>query len=721
VSSPLTESTIMGVSIGRSLAGERPVAFLQFADFMPLAFNQIASELATMYWRTDGSWETPVIVMMACGGYRPGLGPYHAQTYEGTLAHIPGIDIFMPSTAADAAGMLNAAFRSRRPTFFLYPKALLNDPQLATSANVAEQFVPIGPARKVRGGRDITLVGWGNTIKLCEKTAEALDTVGVEAEILDLRSLSPWDERSVLASAEKTARLLVVHEDNHTCGLGGEILATVAEKTRVPVAMRRVTRPDTHIPCNYVNHVEVLPSFRRVLATAAELLNLDLVWREPPAPQDGLSVIEAIGSGPADESVVVAELFVKPGDTIARGDVVAALEATKSVFELTSQLSGEVVETLANEGDSVAVGAPLFKVRSAQANRRPKPISQEQHGTPVLTRRKCEATYHLPVRYAEPRAFEVGISHVSTAFGGRCVTNNELLAGRPGHTDADIQRRTGIASRYWVGEHETAVSLAAQACWKALDHEQMIVDDLDLVICATTSPTVVTPSMACRILNELSGGKSTAMMQAYDINAACSGYLYALQAGYDYLQSTPNGRVLIVTAEVLSPLLNLDDFDTAILFGDASSATILYGEEHLDRSRARLRRPDLSAKGEDGSTLSVPFLHGGFIQMKGRKVFTEAVRTMVASLNRTCQRQGVSLEELRMVVPHQANQRIIDAIQARVPVDVYSNIRHFGNTSSSSIPLCLSEVLPTLKTGERVGLCAFGGGCTFGAGILQSN
>jgi 2-oxoisovalerate dehydrogenase E1 component len=187
------------------------------------------------------------------------------------------------------------------------------------------------------------------------------------------------------------------------------------------------------------------------------------------------------------------------------------------------------------------------------------------------------------------------------------------------------------------------------------------------------------------------------------------------------LQSTPGGRVLVVTAEVLSPLLDLDDFDTAILFGDASSATVLYGEEHLDHSIARLRRPDLSAKGEDGSTLSVPFLHDGFIQMKGRKVFSEAVRTMITSLNRTCQRQGLSVEDLRMVVPHQANQRIIDAIQSRVPVDVYSNIRHFGNTSSSSIPLCLSEVLPTLERGQRVGLCAFGGGFTFGAGILQAN
>jgi 2-oxoisovalerate dehydrogenase E1 component len=112
--------------------------------------------------------------------------------------------------------------------------------------------------------------------------------------------------------------------------------------------------------------------------------------------------------------------------------------------------------------------------------------------------------------------------------------------------------------------------------------------------------------MACQILNGLSDGKTGAMLQAYDINAACSGYLYALQAGYDYLQSMPDGRVLIVTAEVLSPLLNPEDFDTSILFGDASSATILYGEGHFDRAMTRLYRPELSAKGEDGSTLSVP-------------------------------------------------------------------------------------------------------------------
>jgi 2-oxoisovalerate dehydrogenase E1 component len=244
--------------------------------------------------------------------------------------------------------------------------------------------------------------------------------------------------------------------------------------------------------------------------------------------------------------------------------------------------------------------------------------------------------------------------------------------------------------------------------------------ELDLVICSTTSPTSVTPSMACQVLRGLSVGKADAMAQAYDINAACSGYLYALQAGYDYLQSTPNGRVLVVTAEVLSPLLDPADFDTAILFGDAASATILYGEDHFPRAKARLIRPDLSAKGDDADALSVPLLHTGYIEMKGRKVFSEAVRSMVASLNRVCHREGIGVSELNLVVPHQANQRIIEAIESRVGVPVFSNIREHGNTSSTSIPLCLSEVFPSRKKGDRLGLCAFGGGFTFGAGILEA-
>lgn len=725
LNSPLSESTIVGTAVGRALAGQRPVAFLQFADFLPLAFNQIASEMGTIHWRSDGEWSAPVIVMVACGGYRPGLGPFHAQTFDSLIAHVPGVDVFVPSTASDAAGMLNAAFRSPRPTLFFYPKACLNDPAVGTTEDVASQFVPIGVSRQVRSGRDLTMVAWGNTVRICERAAAELEKAGLEAEIIDLRSLSPWDARAVITSAERTARLMVVHEDNHTCGFGAEVLATVAEKARVPVAMRRVTRSDTYVPCHFGNHIDVLPSFKRVLGVAAEMLDLELSWTAPEEAESGTEVIEAIGSGPSDETVIVAELLVRVGDTVRQGLPVASLEATKSVFELTSPVEGTICEVLAAEGATVAVGAPLFRVQTQEASRRPKPLTKEKPGTPVLSKHNCANRLRLPRHTMEPRRFDVGISSIATACGSRLVDNRELLIPlardeSQHRTASDIIKRTGIETRRWVGPGENSISMAVKACWELLDRERLVPSDIDVVICSTTSPTSVTPSVACQVLQELARGKEGTSAQAYDIHAACSGYLYACQAGYDYLQSEPNARVLIVTAEVLSPLLDPDDFDTVVLFGDAASATILYGEGHFGQASGRLLRPELSTKGDIDSALFVPLLNTGFIQMKGRRVFSEAVRAMMSSLNRVCSREGIEVKDLDLIVPHQANQRILDAIQDRVQPRVFSNIRHYGNTSSTSIPLCLSEILPTAQSGERLGLCAFGGGFTFGASIVQA-
>ncbi|HUG67246.1 MAG TPA: beta-ketoacyl-ACP synthase 3 [Pirellulaceae bacterium] len=717
--SPLSESTIIGTSIGRALAGQRPVAFLQFADFLPLAYNQLACELASMFWRTGGEWKVPLVVMAACGGYRPGLGPYHAQTFESVMTHTPGIDVFMPSNACDAAGMLNAAFKSERPTLILYPKAMLNDSSRATSSNVAEQFVPIGSARKLRTGRDITFVAWGNTVSLCERAADDLERAGVEVEIIDLRSLSPWDEHMVVASVEKTSRLIVVHEDNHTCGFGGEVLATVGEKSRFPVSMRRITRPDTFIPCHYGNQIEVMPSYQRVLTTAAQLLDFDLTWEQPSEQEAGIFDLLAIGSAPSDETVTVVEFLTQTGSRVEKGDVVASVEAAKSVFEMTASVGGEVTELLAAEGDSIAVGKPLLRIRTDDAVVHKNVVLLENPGEPILVRRRPAERLPLPKRN-DRRAFDVGLSSVAAVTGNRVVSNCELLASTDDMTVEDIMRLTGIESRNWVTGEQNAVSMAVQAAQRTLEQEDLLVDQLDLVICSTTSPTSVSPSMACQVLSGLVRGKSNAMLQAFDISAACSGYLYALQAGYDFLQSKPDARVLVVTTEVLSPLLDPKDLDTAILFGDAASATVLYGESHYESARGRLYRPELSAKGEDGSTLTVPFRDGGFIRMQGRKVFSEAVRSMIASLNRVCQREGVGVNDLNMIVPHQANQRILDAIQHRIDTTVYSNIRRFGNTSSTSIPLCLSEVLPHAKKGDRFGLCAFGGGFTFGASILEA-
>ncbi len=719
----LSESTIVGTAIGRALAGGRPVAFLQFADFLPLAFNQIASELGSMYWRTDGAWACPVIVMIPCGGYRPGLGPFHAQSLESLAVHVPGIDVFMPSTAADAAGLLNAAFDSGRPTLLFYPKALLNDRGLATSADVRRQFVPIGRARVERRGDDITLVAYGNAMQHCRRAADALATAGTQAELIDLRSLSPWDEETVLVSARKTGRLLVVHEDNRSCGMGAEVLATVAQKAGTPVRVSRVTRADTYVPCNFSNQLEVLPSFKEVLAAAAALLELRLQWQAPEQVAAGLYTIEAVGSSPSDESVVMVECRVVAGDTVREGDLLGSFETTKALMDLESPVAGTVEQVFVAPGESVKVGAPLITVRlldSSVTTSRQTII--DNPGIPVLTRLQAERSAPSMVPAPVSRALlRVGISAFGVALGSRVVENEELVQNFPGKTAQEMVQLTGIERRCRIGPGQDVVSLGADAAARALDQAGLALADVEMIVCATGTPGLATPSVACRILYRLGG--AGVECQAHDISAACAGYLYGLQTAFDFLQSRPAARVLLVTSEVLSPLLDGSDFSTSVIFGDAASATVLGGHASFDRCRLRLHRPELAAEGEPGRYLTVPtFGSGDAIHMDGVKVFSGAVRRMGAALKRACRSHQLSVNDLDLVIAHQANQRILDAVGQRLklpPERLYSNVRDLGNTSSSTIPICLAEIFPALRSGQKIGLAAFGGGFTFGAALLE--
>ncbi len=714
VNAALTESTIIGTAIGRALVGQRPVAFLQFADFLPLAFNQIASELGSMYWRTNGGYSCPVVVMVACGGYKPGMGPFHAQTFESIVAHVPGVDVVMPYSAADAAGLLNAAMESPRPTIFYYPKAALNLAAESTSIDVSRQFVPLGVSRHIRTGQDLTIVAWGNTVDLCRRVAEALGLIGIESSLIDLRSISPWDEASVLESVHRTGRLLVVHEDSQTCGFGSEILACVAERSTRHIRSNRVTRPDTYVSCHFANQLELLPSFRSTLTAAAELLGLDLEWEPPTSSANGRVVVPAIGSGPSDESVLILKLLVSPHAVVQVGDPIAVVEASKSTVEMVAPVSGVVESVGAVEGERVPVGFPLFVLRNDDATRR-LPVTQEPLAIPHLSRQP------IPIQITQETRLPsvsrtVGIGIIVGLPGGWAVGNDELLVHHPGRTVEDVYRRTGIETRYWVGPGENALTLAVAATRQTLAQAGISVGDLDLIVCSTGSPLSVTPSLACRILAEV--GDAGEAVAAYDVNAACSGYLYALQIAHDFLQAEPAGRVLVVTAETPSTKLDVRDFDTAFLFGDAATATLVVGEEHTKRATCVLHRPVLSARGENGSALSVPFDGmDNYIVMQGAKVYSEAVRSMGAILQRACHAARVQVEDLAIVVPHQANKRILDAVGQRLKVPVLSNIHRLGNTSSSSIPMALREILSGSLKGH-IGLCAFGGGFTSAGAVL---
>lgn len=719
--SALSESTIVGLACGMALAGRLPVAFIQFADFMPVAYNQIFSELSTMYWRTAGSWQAPVIIFAASGAYRPGLGPFHSQTNEATYAHIPGLDVYMPSNAADAAGMLNAAFMSGRPCVFLYPKKLLNNTSLldTTSRNVEKQLIPVGKARIVRSGGDITFVGWGNTVEFCVQAADTLDKVGVESEVIDLRTIKPYDIDTLLTSVQKTKNIIVTHEDNQTCGLGGEIIAAITEKLNVSFKARRVTRPDTYTPCNFANQLEVLPSYEKILTAAAEILDLSLSWQEDASHHDkSMYTINVIGASPSDESVLINKLHVKAGSVVKNGDILVDIEASKSAGEILSPCSGIVEEIHVTELERATVGKPLLTIKLPDGVFRAK---QQNRKTPVLKRKKIVGT--LETGQINSAIYSVGLSNPIFRTGSRLVRNDEILANFPEYNADDIIKRTGIKQRYWLADGESIIDIAAQVVKTAFEEKQLGLSDIDLIICATCSPEKYqSPSMACLIMEKLYASYGEQRIPAYDINAACSGYIYALQNAKDYLQVRPDAKVLIITAESMSERLKKTDFGTAFIFADAASATILYGNNHLDKADAILDQIYLSALAENGMVVNIPLATSDGIYMQGKKLFTVAVKNMAQVLRKCCGLSGVGLEQLNLVVPHQANQRILDAVGSHLGIPegvVYSNIENYANTSSCSIPIALSETLLQQKPSNIIALCAFGAGFTYAAALLR--
>ncbi len=717
----LAEDTILGVSTGQALAGGHPIAFMQFSDFLPVAYSHIHSEIGAMYWRTNGQWESPVLIMSISGGYRPGLGPYHAQTMESICAHVPGVDVFMPSTAADAAGLLNAIAESGRPSVFFFPKSLINDRSNTTSADVEKQYVPIGKARIARTGSDLTLVGWGGTMPICERTAEALAEIGINAEVIDLRTIFPWDEETILASAQKTGKLIIVHEDNQTCGMGAEISATIAEAAMGAVQIARVTRPDTYIPYDYACQIEVLPSFKRTLTTCCKMLEIDLRWNKPIEDETGIVTVKAIGSSPSDETITITSLSVAVGDAIAEGDLLVSVEADKASMDITAPVSGTLIELLAEEGDVLTVGTPMLKISSDEAAQL-KPLIQEDPGTPIMERKRVAQANAPQAPSLKPKA-SIYISNIATVFGSRHLSNEELLQGHGEWDSEAIRKRTGIENRYWIDGDENVLTLAVQATRDLLEKENLHISDIGAIICSTGTPLAMTPSLACSVLHELSPGKGEVLMQAHDVNAACSGYMYALQSAYDFLTNAPDKKVLVITAETLSPMVNHNDQKTLALFGDAATASLVSCEQRPGDIGVKLNRPFLSATGVEEKVLYVPNMGSGeVIEMEGLTVFKLAVRKMIDVLDSACTERGITVNQLDKIVPHQANERIIEAIRKTIkcpPEKMFNHIRTYGNTSSNTIPIALTELMPEIAPEALIGLTAFGGGFTFGAAVIE--
>jgi 2-oxoisovalerate dehydrogenase E1 component len=260
--SPLAESTVIGIALGMSLVdGIKPVAEIQFADYLWPGINQLFNEISSFYYRANGEWNCPVVIRMPYGGYIQG-GPYHSQSIEAFLAHCPGLKIVIPSNTADAKRLLKASIRDPNPVIFLEHKGLYRQRVFCARPEPAEEeLLPLGKAKIVREGSDVTFVGWGMMIVMASEVAEMLSQEGIHVEIVDLRTIAPLDIETVLTSVKKTGKLVVAHEAAKNSGFGAEIAARVTEQAfqYLDAPIVRVAGKDCAVPYCKALEDEVLP------------------------------------------------------------------------------------------------------------------------------------------------------------------------------------------------------------------------------------------------------------------------------------------------------------------------------------------------------------------------------------------------------------------------------------------------------------------------------
>jgi pyruvate/2-oxoglutarate/acetoin dehydrogenase E1 component len=263
---PLAENAIIGASVGAAVEGMRPVAEMQFADFISCGFDQLVNVAAKLHYRQGVA--VPMVVRLPSGGGFSG-GPFHSQNPEAWFVQAPGLKVVAPATADDAKGLLVSAIRDPNPVCFMEHKGLYR--HVKGEVPDGDYAVPIGEARVARDGEEMSVIAYGSSVVLALQAAEQLDE---DIEVLDLRSLQPLDEEAVLASARKTGKVLVAHEATRSCGAGAEIAALISERAfeDLDAPVRRLTTPDVPIPFSPPLEQHVLPQLDDMKEACRELL-----------------------------------------------------------------------------------------------------------------------------------------------------------------------------------------------------------------------------------------------------------------------------------------------------------------------------------------------------------------------------------------------------------------------------------------------------------------
>ncbi|EOU1910890.1 MAG: beta-ketoacyl-ACP synthase III [Clostridium perfringens] len=307
------------------------------------------------------------------------------------------------------------------------------------------------------------------------------------------------------------------------------------------------------------------------------------------------------------------------------------------------------------------------------------------------------------------------------------LVENERLQEFLETSDEWIRTRTGIERRY-ISLDENTSDLAVEASKKALSQARLSAEEIDLIIVATVTPDNFTPSTACIVQDKL-GAKNA---WAFDINAACTGFIYALKLGRSLIRSGEANNALIIGAETLSKALNWEDRGSCVLFGDGAGATVLTSTEEDCGIKCVNVKSD-GSKGDSlviqGLPLNSPFKDGrevskNYINMNGREIFKFATKVMEESIVEILEKENIKIEDIAAIIPHQANLRIIDYVVKRlgIPREKFiTNLQNYGNTSGASIPIALCESIDegNLKKGDNIIMVGFGGGLTWGASLIK--
>jgi len=384
--SPLAESTILGVACGLGSYGKRPVFELQFIDFIGPGWNQLVTNICCLRWRSFGQWKCPMVIYAPYGAYLPGGSLWHSQANEAALAHYPGLSVVIPSTPEDAAGLLWTAMHCEDPVLFLIPKHMFWAERESAEPIRA---IPLGKARKRQAGSDVTLIAWGNTV---EKALEAIQQIENEAsiELIDLRSISPWDRDTIEESVRKTGRVVIVQEDTENASVGQMIITHLTSQSDLWNSMVSppilVSKGNVMIGYNPIYEYAALPDVQRIVvairksismkqqrsvAAAVSAAEADERGRharphsgQEPQPRPATAApntqnitVPIMGEGIRSAKVVA--LLKKPGDRIELDDALCEVETDKAVYPIESSFAGTMGQWKVEVDATVEIGQEL--------------------------------------------------------------------------------------------------------------------------------------------------------------------------------------------------------------------------------------------------------------------------------------------------------------------------------------------------------------------------